>query len=145
VNFGERLELIDALALAALIGDAVTVNSLLDAQWHLLCVIGLLPAGLVWWQDRHVRVDVLWQRMVRVGRMRIELIGHIALTLPFLLLSIPPAWQFALRAWRNGEASTSGGLNDLFLVKGILPLGLALLGLFVLADMVRWARRRSSS
>ena len=31
-----------------LVGRALTLNSLLDFQWHLLCIIGLLPAGIVW-------------------------------------------------------------------------------------------------
>jgi TRAP-type mannitol/chloroaromatic compound transport system permease small subunit len=119
-----------------LIGNAITVNTLLDAQWHLLCVIGLLPAGLVWWQDRHVRVDFLWQGFGLRTRSLVELTGHLLFTIPFLALSLPAAWRFTMRAWDSGEGSTGGGLNDLFLVKGLLPLGLALLGCILVADLV---------
>ena len=44
----------------AVIGRAVSLNSLLDLQWHLLMIAGLLPAGLVWLKDAHVRVDFIY-------------------------------------------------------------------------------------
>jgi TRAP-type mannitol/chloroaromatic compound transport system permease small subunit len=42
-----------------LVGHALTINSLMELQWHLLTLVGLLPAALVWAMDRHVRVDFL--------------------------------------------------------------------------------------
>jgi hypothetical protein len=43
-----------------LLGRALTINALMELQWHLLTLIGLLPAALVWAMDRHVRVDFLY-------------------------------------------------------------------------------------
>ena len=43
-----------------LIGDAITLNSLLDFQWHLLVFVALLPAGILWIRDKHVRVDFIY-------------------------------------------------------------------------------------
>ena len=125
-----------------LIGKAVTLNSLLDLQWHLLAVIALLPAGLVWLRDRHVRVDFFYGARTARQKNWIDGIGHLALTAPFLALCLPASWRFVERAWATDEGSTNSGLNDLWLVKSVLPLGLGLLALVLIYDMVRILRGR---
>lgn len=124
-----------------LLGRAVTLNSLLDAQWHLLVIVGLVPAGLVWLRGAHVRVDFLYQRQSPRMQARIDLCGNLLFALPFLALILPAAWDFTARAWRADEGSRSGGLNDLWLIKAVLPLGLALLALAVAVETFRLLRR----
>lgn len=125
-----------------LFGDAVTLNSLLDLQWHLLAVIALLPAGIVWLRDTHVRVDFLYARLGPRGRSMIDLLGNLIFAAPFLAMSIPAGWSFAMRAWRSGEGSANGGLNDLWIVKMMLPVGLGLLALAVVLETVAILRGR---
>ncbi len=45
-----------------------------------------------------------------------------------------------LRAWTSYEGSNSGGLNDLWLVKAFIPIGLGLLALAILVETVRLVR-----
>ena len=123
-----------------LVGDALWLNGLLDLQWHLLVAIGLLPAGIVWLRDRHVRVDVIQARLPPRGQAVVDLIGNLVFAAPFLTLIVPAAWAFARRAWTLDEGSASGGLNDLWLVKSLLPLGLALLAVAIALETVRLAR-----
>lgn len=122
------------------LGKAVTLNSLLDSQWHLLVVIGLMPAGIVWLRDGHVRVDFVMNRLQPAGRARVDLCGNLLFAFPFLVMILPAAVDFALRALTSGEGSRNGGLNDLWLVKSVLPLGLALLGLAILIESLRLLR-----
>jgi len=123
------------------LGRALTLNSLLDFQWHLLFLIALLPAALVWLRDGHVRVDFLYARQSERRRAWIELIGHIGLTAPFLALSIPAAWTFMMQAYASGQGSRNDGLNDLFLIKAVLPIGLGLLAIVLMIDIVKQAKR----
>lgn len=123
-----------------LFGKAITLNSLLDAQWHLLVISGLLPAGIVWVRDRHVRVDFIYQSMGPAARARIDLVGNLVFAAPFLVLVLPASWDFMLRAWTSDEGSRNDGLNDLWMIKAVLPFGLALLALAVLADTIRQSR-----
>lgn len=123
-----------------LLGRAITLNSLLDAQWHLLVLAGLLPAGLVWLSDGHVRVDFLYQGRSPRTRARIDLLGNLLFAAPFLALALPAAWSFMRRAWTSDEAARNGGLNDLWLIKAVLPLGLALLALAVVIETLRLLR-----
>ena len=123
-----------------LLGKAVTLNTLLDIQWHLLVVVGLLPAGLVWLRDKHVRVDFLYVHQPRRRQVWVDLAGNLIFALPFFVLMLPAAWRFMLRAWTSDEGSRNGGLADLWLIKAVLPLGLALLAVAVLAETTRLAR-----
>lgn len=121
----------------ALVGNAVTLNSLLDLQWHLLVISGLLPAGLVWLMDRHVRVDFLYQRQSLRVQALVNLCGNLIFAAPFFALVLPAAWSFMMRAWSSDEGSRNAGLNDLWLIKAVLPLGLGLLALAVLVETFR--------
>ena len=47
-----------------------------------------------------------------------------------------------MRAWSSGEGSRNGGLNDLWLIKATLPIGIALLALAALYETVRLIRAR---
>lgn len=127
------------------VGKAISLNSLLDFQWHLLVITGLLPAGLVWLQDKHVRVDFFYSRRSAGWQNGTDLIGNLVFALPFFALMLPAAWDFAGRAWRSDEGSRNGGLNDLWLIKGVLPIGIALLALAVLLETISFLRRRAAA
>ena len=120
-----------------LLGDAITLNSLLDIQWHLLVITGLLPAGLIWLMDRHVRVDFIYDRRTPKTKARINLIGNLVFAVPFFALVLPAAWSFMNRAWTSDEGSRNGGLNDLWLIKSVIPLGLGLLALAIAIETIR--------
>jgi len=122
------------------LGGAVTLNSLLDFQWHLLAVIALLPAGIVWRMDRHVRVDFLYAQQSYRRKALVELTGHLLFTAPFLFLCLPAAWSFVVSAYTSGQGSRNDGLNDLFLIKSALPAGLGLLALVLVVDVVQKIR-----
>ena len=123
-----------------LLGKAITLNSLLDFQWHILVIIGLVPAGLVWLQGTHVRVDFLYNPMSPVWKARIDLAGNLLFAVPFFFLMLPASTRFMLRAWTSDEASRNGGLNDLWLIKFVLPFGLLLLALAILFETLRLLR-----
>lgn len=120
-----------------LLGNAITLNSLLDFQWHLLLITGLIPIGIVWSIDRHVRVDFIYQRFSPTGKNKIDLLGNLLFAAPFLVLVVPAAWSFFLRAWVSDEGSANGGLNDLWFIKGLIPLGMVLLAIAIMLECVR--------
>lgn len=126
------------------LGKAITLNSLLDLQWHLLAIVALLPAGLVWLRDGHIRVDFLYARQSDRAKAAVETIGHLVFTAPFLFLCTPAAWSFMMSAFRSGQGSRNDGLNDLFLIKATLPIGLGILALVLLFDVAMQVRRLAS-
>ena len=77
------------------IGKAVSLNSLLDFQWHFLVVIGLIPASIVWLKDKHVRVDFFYAKRSEKVRSIVDLAGNLIFALPFLWLIVPSSIDFA--------------------------------------------------
>lgn len=144
-SFFDINPLVAFTASVPVLGRAVTLNSLLDLQWHFLVIIGLLPSALVWRRDRHVRVDFLYAGWTSRRRARIDLIGHLLLTAPFLAMCIPASWTFMERAWASAEMSPNGGLTDRFLIKAMLPAGLTFLAVALVADLPGLARRAMGS
>ncbi len=122
------------------IGKGITLNSLLDLQWHLFALICLVPSGAVLLRDRHVRVDFLYDTLRPGARRLIDLGGHVVFALPFFAMALPAAWDFAMRARRSGEGSRNGGLDDLWLIKLVLPFGLGLLALAIMLESWRLIR-----
>ena len=128
-----------------LFGNAITLNSLSDFQWYLLAAVALLPVGIVWLRDRHVRVDLAYCRFGLRGKAAVDLGGFIVFALPFLVLIIPYAWEATLQSLARGEKSPNGGLIDRYLVRSMLPIGLGLLLLAMLFEawqlLRNWSQR----
>jgi len=123
-----------------LVGKAISLNSLLDFQWHLLMITGLMPVGLVWQVDKHVRVDFLYDTRTERWKTGVNILGNLIFAAPFCLLILPASWNFMQRAWISDEGSRNGGLNDLWLIKAVLPLGLSLLFIAILIETYRLFR-----
>ncbi len=112
-----------------LFGQALTINSVTELQWHLFGVLTLLGGTYALHHDDHVRVDLLYQRLSPRGRAVVDIVGHALLLIPFCLLI---AWLYrnsVAMAWMSGERSNYGGLTDRYLIKGMLPAGLVFLAL----------------
>lgn len=111
------------------LGRALTVNSLFDLQWYIFALMVLFGGIYALRDDRHVSVDFLSLMMTHRQRLLVRMIGDLAFLLPFCLIIAWYGWSFALTAWNTGEGSTQGGLNSRWIIKSMLPLSFAMLGL----------------
>lgn len=123
-----------------LVGRAITLNSLLDFQWHLLVIVGILPSGIVWLREGHVRVDFIYSSFSTRTKRIVDLVGNLLFAGPFLYMTIPATWDFASRAFRSGESSANGGMSDLWVIKGVLFLGLTLLAAAIVVETIKMIR-----
>ena len=87
-----------------LFGNAITLNSLSDFQWYLLAAVALLPAGIVWLRDRHVRVDFAYCRFGLRGKAAVDLCGLIVFALAVL------SADYSLRL--GGDAAILGARRE---------------------------------
>lgn len=138
------------LALIAVIVVAVVLRyafgigliELEELQWHLYALgflVGLVACAT---RDRHVRVDVLRERMSPRTRSWVDLYGILLLQIPFLVLVFWSALPFVADSFAVGERSASaGGLPFRWLLKSVLPISFALLFVATLAQLVHVWRR----
>lgn len=109
-----------------------------ELAWHLFGFAW--PVGLAYTlvSDDHVRVDVLHERMPLKAQAWIEIVGLVALLLPFLVLVIYYSIPYAYDSFARGEASQApSGLPYRFLLKSIIPVSMGLLIVAVVARLSR--------
>lgn len=128
-----------------LFGQSITLNSLTDLQWYLLAFTALIPAGVVWLREGHVRVDFAYEAMGPRSKAAIDIIGLVVFALPFLIYMIPDAWDMVVKSFARGEGSANGGLQDRYLVRSILPISLVLLLAATIFEvwglLIKWVRK----
>lgn len=109
-----------------------------ELQWHIYAIGFMI--GLSWAvvKDRHVRVDVVSERLPVRTRAWIELVGLAVLLLPFCIFVVIKAWPFVYTAWETGEVSIApGGLGNRWAIKSVIIVAFALL---VVAAVSRLSR-----
>ena len=111
------------------LGRALTVNSLFDLQWYIFALIVLFGGAWALRDDKHVAVDFISLMMSHRQRLWVRMLGDLLFLLPFCVIIAWYGWSFALTAWNTGEGSTQGGLNSRWIIKAMLPLSFAILGL----------------
>ncbi len=112
-----------------LFGSKLTLASLGDLQWHLFGAMLMLTLAGALVTNNHVRVDFLRQHMSSKTKRWIDLLGHIFLLMPLVVVVVIHGYDFTIRSFTMGEGSNYDGLYDRFVLKATIPIGFALLGL----------------
>jgi TRAP-type mannitol/chloroaromatic compound transport system permease small subunit len=109
-----------------------------EMQWHLYAIGILFGLGYAVSYDGHVRVDVIAERWSPRRRAWIELIGLVLLVIPFIWIIVTNAIPFVQRSYALNEVSAApGGLPYRWLIKSVIILAFAYLGLAVVARILR--------
>ncbi|GAB4416411.1 MAG: hypothetical protein OHK0039_25710 [Bacteroidia bacterium] len=109
-----------------------------ELEWYVFSLIFLLGAAYTLQRDRHVRVDILYQKLSPAGRQWVDILGGLLFLLPFCWVSVRTSWDYTRYAYSIGEASGDpSGLPARYLIKGAVTLGFVLLGLQGLAGILR--------
>lgn len=120
-----------------LFGSHLTMATLTELEWHLLAVIVMFGAAFTMVEERHVRVDLVYANLSDRKKVIIDVLGDLFLLLPFCAIIFWLSLGFVDMAFRSGEKSDYGGLTDRYLVKAVIPLGLALLFACGLGRIIR--------
>ena len=99
-----------------------------ELSWHLFAIIFLLGIPYALQQDRHVRVDLFYERFTPAQRRLVNLVGTLIFLLPWAVVLFVTGLSFAREAWVSGEGSPNpGGIPTFFPIKAMIPLAAALL------------------
>ncbi len=106
----------------------IGIVALQELEWWSYSLIFLLGATATLFEDRHVRIDILIQRLSPSIREKITLYGTLIFLLPFCLAFLPPAFRFAWNSFLIREQSSDpGGMPAVYLIKAAIPLSLVFL------------------
>lgn len=114
-------------------------NALLEIQWYLFAGVFMLGAGYAFLRNAHVRIDFIAGRLSPRTRNWIDVIGILAVLVPFCVICIDLSWPLFANAWRTGEMSSNAGGLIRWPVYLLIPLGFTLLLLQGLSEVIKRA------
>jgi TRAP-type mannitol/chloroaromatic compound transport system permease small subunit len=116
----------------------LTSVALQETTWHLYSFLFLLGMAYTLKHDRHVRVDIFYDRMSERLKAGVNLFVILVLVIPFCLLMIGFSWKFMLAAYQIGERSGDpGGLPARWILKAAIPAGFGLLLLQGISEILK--------
>lgn len=119
-----------------LFGTGMSLTALAELQWHMFGVMVLLGGAYALRANRHVRVDMVYERLAPRARSLIDLLGDLLFLVPFALLMAYLSLSFVGMAYQSGEQSDYGGLIDRYLIKAFMPIGFGFLALAAIGRII---------
>lgn len=117
---------------------SITSASSFELEWHLFAAIFLLSAAYTLKEDKHVRVDVFYDRFSDKSKAWVNLIGGLFLLLPFSAVAFWESLSFVESSYMLGETSPQpGGLPARWIIKSTIPIGFLLLGLQCISSITK--------
>ena len=120
-----------------LFGDNLTVNDVIDLEWHFFAIMVMAGGTYAYLDDRHVRSDLIYSGLSPSKKKWIDSIGDVFLMLPFVAVMCWLSFGFVMRSYNSSEGSDYGGMLDRFLIKSTMPIGFAVMFLVILARVIR--------
>lgn len=109
-----------------------------ELEWHLMSPICLFGMSYALRHGEHVRVDVLFASFSERNKLLVELITAL-ISMAVCGIIIVLSWSYVAYSWNIGEGSANpGGIPARYLLKGLIPLGFALLFLQSLAHAIQY-------
>ncbi|HUG76109.1 MAG TPA: TRAP transporter small permease subunit, partial [Burkholderiales bacterium] len=112
-----------------------------ELEWHLLVPLILFGSSYALLHGEHVRVDILYGKFSERNKKRVNLLSAllvIAISALFIWLSL----HYVEQSYVIDEGSPDpGGLPHRYLLKGLLPVGFALLLLQGIASAAKAFRQ----
>jgi len=109
-----------------------------ELEWHFHVILFALCLGYAYLKDAHVRIDLVRERLSERTQWWIEIAGGLLFLLPFCAMVVWYGIDFTERSFATSEVSASAtGLTHRWLIKAVIPIGFALLGLAGIAILLR--------
>lgn len=112
-------------------------NSLLEIQWYLFAGVFMLGAGYVFLRNAHVRIDFIAARLSKRTNAIIDVVGIVAVLIPFCVIMINLSWPVFHNAWVSGEMSENAGGLVRWPVYFLMPAGFVLLLLQAVSELFK--------
>nr|WP_177201233.1 TRAP transporter small permease subunit [Neptunomonas qingdaonensis] len=109
-----------------------------ELQWHLYALGVMIGLSYAQTTNSHIRVDLFYSRFRARTKHIIEILGILILVMPFIVIVFLHSIDFFYDAYRINEGSQSpSGLPYRWIIKGVIPVSFALLGLAMLSRLYR--------
>jgi tripartite ATP-independent transporter DctM subunit len=112
--------------------------ALQEIEWHLFDVIFLLGLSYALKHDKHVRVDIFFERYSPDTKATVQILSMLLLVIPFSLIFLNDALDMTYQSYLQQEISSDpGGLTNRWVIKGMLVFSFILLILQALSEILK--------
>jgi tripartite ATP-independent transporter DctM subunit len=112
--------------------------ALQEIEWHLFDMIFLLGLSYALKHDKHVRVDIFFERYSRDTKAVVQIVAMLLLVIPFSLIFLNDALDMTYQSFLQHEVSSDpGGLTDRWVIKAMLVFAFVLLILQALSEILK--------
>jgi len=112
--------------------------ALQEMEWHLFDMVFLLGLSYALKHDKHVRVDIFYERYGQDTKAIVQIISMLLLVIPFSLIFLNDAFDMTWQSYVQHEVSSDpGGLTDRWIIKAVLVLGFILLILQAVSEILK--------
>ena len=109
-----------------------------ELEWHLMSPICLFGMSYALRHHEHVRVDVVFAYLSQRSKYFIEFVTAL-LGMAIALIVIKLSWAYVMQSWSIGEGTANpGGISARYILKGLIPVGFALLLVQYLAHAIQY-------
>ena len=113
---------------------SATKTWILELEWHIFSVIFLIGASYTLLHDKHVRVDLFYEKMSPTKRRWVDLAGIVFFLLPWCVVVMHTSLDYTLNSFSFRETSSQpNGLPARYLIKGVILIAFSLLFLQALS------------
>jgi len=118
---------------------SVTQTWVLELEWHLFAIIFLVGASYALLHDKHVRVDVFFEKLTKDRQRLINTLGILIFLIPWSIIVIVKGIDYTMNSWWFKEGSSQpNGLPARYVIKAFIPLGFLLLVVQGLSIVMRY-------
>ena len=115
-----------------------TKTWVLELEWHLFSIIFLVGAAYTLLSDKHVRVDLFYEKFRFPQKRLVNTIGVLIFLIPWSYVIIYYGFEYALNSFSFREGSPQpNGLPARYLIKSFISIGFFLLLLQGISIIIR--------
>ena len=110
---------------------------IMEMEWHLYALIFLMAAGYALKHNRHVRVDLFYEKFNVRDKALTNFWGHLIFLIPWCCMVIWASFHYAMESFMMNEGSAEpGGLPARYIIKFSITIGIFLLLLQSIAGVI---------
>lgn len=99
-----------------------------ELEWQIFAFLFLIGMSYALQSDKHVRVDLFYNKLSCKKQKLIDIIGHLLFLIPWCVVVIYTSYKYASNSWYIREGSANpGGLPAKYIIKSMISLSFFLL------------------
>jgi len=115
-----------------------TKTWVIELEWHLFAIIFLIGASYTLLHDKHVRVDLFYERFGNKKKSIVNAIGILLFLVPWTMVVIYYGWDYMLNSFSFREGSSQpNGLPARYVIKSFIVSGFVLLLLQGISEILK--------